>query len=126
MAFVVAGVADPFPRALLAAFHVESHRLQRNLSRPGEAIPAKLPRAGKQSRRKLLKHRLHLDGAFFVNPAARLDVNLLTRRESDFKHVAKAMQPEDAFPRRTRKRINKKSRSAQQHVRHAFDAREGV
>ncbi len=63
-----------------------------------------LPGAGKKSRGEFLEHRLHLHGAVLVNPAARLDVNLLARRERHFKHVAEAVQPQDAFASPGRKR----------------------
>jgi hypothetical protein len=62
--------------------------LERNLSRPGEAIPADLSRAGKQPGRKFLKHRLHLHFAIPVNPAARFDVNFLAGRERGLKNIA--------------------------------------
>lgn len=84
---------------LLAAFHVVIHELQRNLSWAGKAIPANLTRAGKDARRKFLKHRLHLHGAILVNPAARCDVNGFAGPEGDFKHVSVAVQPQDAFLR---------------------------
>src|ERR1035438_9303429 len=61
---------------LFAAVHVAIHRLERDFAWPGEMIPANLARAREQTRRKFLEHRLHLHGAFLVDPAARLDVNL--------------------------------------------------
>ena len=38
--------------------------------------------------------------AVLVNPAARFDVNRLAGRERDFKHIAVAVQPENALLRR--------------------------
>ena len=78
---------------LLAALHVKIHGLQCDFPRSGEAVPANLPRARKDSCGEFLKHRLHLHGAVLVNPAAWFDVNRFTRREGNLKHVAEAMQP---------------------------------
>ena len=73
------------------------HGLQRDFSRPGETVPDNLSGAGEKSRRKFLEHRLHLHRAVLVNPAARLDANLLAWREGHFKDVAEAVQPVDAL-----------------------------
>ena len=40
-----------------------------------------------------------------------------------FKHIAESVQPQNAFLRRARKRINEKARAAQQHVRRAVHPR---
>lgn len=108
------------------AVHVEIHGLQGDFARAGEAVPHNLPAAGEQSRREPLEHRLHLHGAVLVNPAARLDVDLLARREGHFKDVAEAVQPEDAFARRAGEGVDEKASAAEQHVGRALDAGEGV
>ena len=111
---------------LFAAFHVEIHGLQGYFARAGEPVPNNVPGAGEKSRREFLEHGLHLHGAVLVNPAARLDVNLFARRERHFKHVAEAVQPQDALALGAGKGVYEKARAAEQHVGRAFHAGEGV
>src|ERR1051325_7149268 len=77
-----------------------SHRLDGDLARAGEAIHEEAEsaeEAGGQS----LGSRFHPHVRVLVEPAARLDVDLLVRGEHLLEHVAVAVQPQDpaAVPR---------------------------
>ena len=82
--------------------------------------------AGKKAGGQPLQHRFHLHRALLVDPAARFDVDGLAGRERDFKHIAKTVQPEDAFPAGTGKSVNEEAGAAEQNVGGTPHAGEGV
>src|SRR4029079_7388271 len=82
-------------RASDAAAVVDVHRLQRHLPRAGEAIHEEAE-AAEEAGGEALGGGLHLHMRVLVEPAARLDVDLLVRRELLLEDVAVAVQPEHA------------------------------
>src|SRR5690349_12757352 len=102
------------------------HRLQRNFAWASETIPTNLPSAGEDSGRKFLKQRLHLDCLIFVDPAAGFDIDGFAWPKRHFEYISVTVEPKNAFLRGTRERVDEEAGAAEQYVRGAFDAREGV
>jgi len=98
------------------AFHVVIHGLERDFSWPGKPIPADLTGAGENSCGELLKHGLHLNSAILVDPAARLNIDSLARRERDLKDVAITVKPENAFLGGAGKRIDEKPSASEKDI----------
>ena len=104
---------------------MDVHGLDGNAARAGEAVPKKLAGAGEETGGKPLHDGFHLHGTILVNPAAGFDINLFAGLQGDFKHIAVAMEPEDAFAGTGAEGINKEAGAAEQHVGHAAHAGEG-
>ena len=75
---------------------MDGHGLEADSAWAGEAVPDELAAAGEDASGEALELRFHSNALVFVDPAAGFDVDLLTGSEGNFKHVAVAMQPQDA------------------------------
>src|SRR5579871_3697560 len=105
---------------------MDIHRLEANPARSSETIPHQLARTGEDAGFEALHHRLHLDGPILVDPAARLDVDLLPGAEHRLEHIAVPMDPDDPLPLCAGEGIDEESRPPEEHVGHALHSREAV
>src|SRR4051812_7897336 len=101
------------------------HRLYADLSGSGKPVCDEAHRA-EEAGRKALDIRLHFYRRVLVQPASRLDINLLAGRERSLEHVAVSVQPEYAMTLVAMEFIDKEAGSAEKHVRRASHPFEGV
>src|SRR3984957_18454320 len=98
------------------------HRLDADATGAGETVPEDVASAGEEAGREALELGLHLDRVVLVNPAARLDVQLLSRGQFHGEHVAVAVEPDDPLALGRGERVDEESAAAEEHVRHTLDA----
>lgn len=99
---------------------MDVHGLDADTARSGEAVPNELG-ATHESSAEAVDGLIHTDGIVAEDPAAGLDIDLLTWLEDFFEDVAVAVEPDDTFGLGSGEAIDEEAGATEEHVGDAFD-----
>src|SRR6185437_3769119 len=102
------------------------HRLNPDATRPGEAIEDQLSGAAEDARLQPVDCWLHPHTLITIDPAPRLDIDLLAGTKYLLEDVAEAVQPDDTLVLGRGKAIDEEACRAKEHIGDAFLARKTV
>src|SRR5580698_1899627 len=105
---------------------VDIHRLDADPARPGEAVDHQVEAGPEDAGGDAVDDGVHPHRGLLVEPAARLDVDGLARRQRLLEHVAVAVQPQDAVAAVAVEFVDEEAGAAEQHVGDALEAGERV
>src|SRR6185437_16758606 len=102
------------------------HRLNADATRPGEAIEDQLSGAAEDPCLQPVDCWLHPHTLIAIDPASRLDIDLLTGTKHLLEDVPKAVQPDDTLVLGRGKAIDEETCRAEEHIGDALLARKAV
>src|SRR5579883_1703038 len=105
---------------------VDVHRLNADAAGAGEAIEHQPTGAAEDAGLEAVHLLIHTHALVAVDPAARLDIDLLARPQHLLEDVAVAVQPDDALVVRGRETIDEEAGRAEEHVGDALLAAEAI
>src|ERR1035437_10249670 len=101
---------------LVLCRHVDVHALDADPARAGEAIEYEVAGTAQDAHAQPDDLDLHPDLRVLVDPAARLDIELLARPEDLFEDVAVAVEPQRAASLAAGEGVDEEPGAAEEHV----------